>query len=254
MAIKRNSIPNFWQTPKSWQVALMVVALLLLIGFLVIGAIKNEPAEPIVIDEQNLSKAEVQTLQLALQPIGAVQFFGADLAKIHESVARLPWVEDVQVSRDWSYGVMVSVVPRKPIANFGDYQMVDASGQVFTPVDSSVSANPNLITLTAQEADAPLVMEQVHRVNTWFLPLGIQLQKVSLLPRRTWVFVFNNGLRVVVDREDTERKLYALSEVLLDKYQDKLKLMQSVDLRYKDGFAIAWRSTPAQPTTNKKTS
>ena len=253
MALNLKSMVNPWRFSKPWQSALLVVLLLSLFGFLVIQGIRNESAEPIVIDDQNLSKAEVQTLQLALQPVGSVQFFGADLAQIYERVADLPWVEDVTVSRDWSYGVMVSVIPRKPIANFGDRQMVDANGKVFTPVDGSVLASPNLVTLHGKPEDAPLIMAQMHRVNTWFLPLNMQIKEVNLMPRKTWVFLFNNGLRVVVDREDTERKLYLLSKVLSSHYQDQLKLIQSVDLRYKDGFVIAWRSNAPQTTTNIKT-
>lgn len=222
----------------------MTLLVVFLVGFLTIGInrTQNKPAEDIVIDDSNLSPAEVQVLASTLSSVGKVQFFSADLEQIHDEVTKLSWVESADVSRDWYRGVMVSVTPRKAIANFGSRQMIDASGQVFVPVDRTQLMNTHLVTLYGDEAEAVDIMTQMNHINTWFEPLGISVKELSLTPRQTWIIGFNSGLRVIVDGENTEQKLYGLPKTLFWHYKDKLNQIQSVDLRYKNGFVIAWKS------------
>lgn len=222
----------------------MTLLVVFLVGFLTIGInrTQNKPAEDIVIDDSNLSPAEVQVLASTLSSVGKVQFFSADLEQIYDEVTKLSWVESADVSRDWYRGVMVSVTPRKAIANFGSRQMIDASGQVFVPVDRTQLMNTHLVTLYGDEAEAVDIMTQMNHINTWFEPLGISVKELSLTPRQTWIIGFNSGLRVIVDGENTEQKLYGLPKTLFWHYKDKLNQIQSVDLRYKNGFVIAWKS------------
>lgn len=222
----------------------MTLLVVFLVGFLTIGInrTQNKPAEDIVIDDSNLSPAEVQVLASTLSSVGKVQFFSADLEQIHDEVTKLSWVESADVSRDWYRGVMVSVTPRKAIANFGSRQMIDASGQVFVPVDRTQLMNTHLVTLYGDEAEVADIMTQMNHINTWFEPLGISVKELSLTPRQTWIIGFNSGLRVIVDGENTEQKLYGLPKTLFWHYKDKLNQIQSVDLRYKNGFVIAWKS------------
>lgn len=220
----------------------MTILVVFVVGFVTISSIQNKPAEPVVIDDDNLSLAEVQTLASVLSSIGQVQFFSADLGQIHDEVAKLSWVESVNVSRDWYRGVMVSVVPRKAVANFGSKQMMDANGVVFAPVDKSQLMNAHLVTLYGNQDNAADIMIQMSRINQWFMPLGIWVKELSLTPRQTWIIRFNNGFRVIVDSQNTEQKLYELPKTLFWHYKDKLNQMQSVDLRYKNGFVIAWKS------------
>lgn len=222
----------------------MTLLVVFLVGFLTIGInrTQNKPAEDIVIDDSNLSPAEVQVLASTLSSVGKVQFFSADLEQIHDEVTKLSWVESADVSRDWYRGVMVSVTPRKAIANFGSRQMMDASGQVFVPVDRTQLMNTHLVTLYGDETEAADIMTQMNHINTWFEPLGISVKELSLTPRQTWIIGFNSGLRVIVDGENTEQKLYGLPKTLFWHYKDKLNQIQSVDLRYKNGFVIAWKS------------
>ena len=78
-------------------------------------------------------------------------------------------------------------------------------------------------------------------VNERFAPLGLTVNDLILTSRNTWIIRFHNGLRVVVDDENTEQKLYHLAVVLKERFANRIHEMQSVDLRYKNGFSIAWQ-------------
>ena len=75
-----------------------------------------------------------------------------------------------------------------------------------------------------------------------YAPLDVQVQDLILTPRQTWIIRFNNGMRIMVDHEDAEQKLYNLAIQLQSALANDFGRIDSVDLRYKNGFAIAWRN------------
>lgn len=226
----------------SWQSALITLIMLFVLGFFMVKTVQGSPAKPIYIDASNLTVSEKQSLQQVADAIGQVQFFGANLHSIHDKVLSLSWVEDAQVSRDWHHGVMISVTPRKAVANFGSRELVDANAVVFTPANTSDLMNADLVTLHGAAEDAKDIMYKLHDINERFVPLGLMAQDLILTPRKTWVIRFQNGLRVVVDHENTDQKLYNLSVILKQRFMQDIGRMQSIDLRYKNGFSIAWKT------------
>ena len=235
---------------KPWQSAVGTVFLVFLVGFLLLNILKKRPAKPIVIDDKYLTPAEAQALSHALTQLGDVEFFGADLKQIHQAASSLNWVENVDVYRDWYQGVLVTATSRRAIAKFGSYQMLDANGVIFEPVDSNQLLSKNLIRLQGDSTEARNIMQQLYRINMWFAPLNISVDDLVLTSRQTWIIRFNNGLRIIVDRDDTEQKLYNLPKILQKQYNNQMSLIQSIDLRYKNGFVIAWKNANSQVSTD----
>ncbi len=226
-----------------WQSAILTVVVFFVIGFFSLKAVRDRPVSPIVVDKKGLTPTQIADLQATVNSIGGVQFFSSDLDEIHKKVLQTSWVESAEVWRDWYSGVTVSVTPRRAVANFGSQHLVDAHGVVFEPTDKTLLKDKNLTTLHGDPKYAKEIMEQMHQINTWFAPLGIHIQDIILTSRQTWVIRFNNGLRIIVDREDTKQKLYGLPKILQHKYKNELPKIQSLDLRYKNGFVIAWKTT-----------
>ncbi|UYZ88829.1 cell division protein FtsQ/DivIB [Moraxella bovis] len=227
---------------KSWQSALVTLGLMFAIGFFAMQTIGKSPAKPIHVEASNLTTPENQSLMQAIAPFGETPFFGGNLHQIHDSVTSLSWVEHATVRRDWYQGITVEAVPRKPIANFGSQEMIDANGVVFRPADKGDVMNPDLVTLHGSATQADAIMRQMQYVNQQFAPLGLTVDDLILTPRNTWVVRFHNGLRVVVDDENTTQKLHQLAQILNERFAERINDMQSVDLRYKNGFSIAWRN------------
>ena len=128
--------------------------------------------------------------------------------------------------------------------------MLDANGVIFEPVDSNQLLSKNLIRLQGDSTEARNIMQQLYRINMWFAPLNISVDDLVLTSRQTWIIHFNNGLRIIVDRDDTEQKLYNLPKILQKQYKSQMSLIQSIDLRYKNGFVIAWKNANSQVSTD----
>lgn len=234
----------FDKISSSWRLALMTIVVLFVIGCLTIWTMSNTPAKPIKIaNTSGLTAKEIDAVQSVVSPFGSVQLFGADLQAIHTNIAKLSWVERVSVSRNWYQGVTVAVTPRKAIANFGSGRMVDANGVVFVPADKDMLMNKNMVNLEGDPEKAMQIMTQMQHINTWYAPLGLKVKELILEPRHAWIISFDNGLKVKVDRENTEQKIYMLSVELAGKFKEVLPHIEAVDLRYKNNsFAIVPKS------------
>ncbi|MGL5987527.1 MAG: cell division protein FtsQ/DivIB, partial [Burkholderiales bacterium] len=104
---------------------------------------------------------------------------------------------------------------------------------VFKPADSNDLNNPSLMQLQGDSQNAVVMMQQIKQVSDWFMPLGMKIEEVIVTPRMAWLFRFDNGLRVLVDNDNTSEKLYRLSIMLQNQLKPQLKTLQTVDLRYK---------------------
>ena len=134
------------------------------------------------------------------------------------------------------------MTPRKAVANFGSDRLVDANGVVYQPADGAQLMDARLVNLHGRDSEAMQIMQKLKRINTWYAPLGVHVQDLVLTPRQTWIVRFDNGMRIIVDHENTEQKLYNLALQLQSSLASDFPKIDSVDLRYKNGFAIAWRT------------
>jgi cell division protein FtsQ len=220
----------------------MAVVVVLLSVILVMGgkALRDAPPATIQVSTQDLSAAQYQALQQTMGQQTVNSFFTTDLQVLRDIAMGLSWVDQVSVTRDWQRGIVIAALPKQAVANFGTERLVDAKGVVFVPADSQELRQAPFATLQGDVTQAPVIMQQMQQVNEWYAPLNMQVEDIILTPRMTWLIRFNTGLRVIIDNENTAQKLLSLSQLLGNQLSTRREEMQSIDLRYKNGFTIAW--------------
>ena len=220
---------------------ILVLSLLLLILLMGGKALRDAPPAAIYVDRQGLTQIQYETLQRIMNQQQVNSFFTSDLQTLRDISVGVPWVDQVSVTRDWQHGIMVTVLPKQAVANFGTERLVDSKGSVFVPADSQDLIGEQLAMLQGEIEQAPVIMQQLQQINSWYAPLDIQVEDIILSPRMTWLIRFDNGLRVIVDNENTAQKLLNLSQLLGNQLSERRDDMQSIDLRYKNGFTISWK-------------
>ena len=245
----RRPTSNF-QVPTSVRYFFTVLVLGLLVLILIMGgkALRDAPPAAIHVDTQGLTVAQYRALQQVMNQQSVSSFFTSDLQALRDITTSLAWVDQVSVSRDWQRGIVVKALPKQAVANFGTERLVDAKGAVFVPADSRELTQERFATLQGDMTQAPVIMQQMQQVNDWYAPLGMQVEDIILSPRMTWLIRFDNGQRVIVDNENTAQKLLNLSQLLGNQLSNRRDEIQSVDLRYKNGFTIAWNLAPPKAT------
>lgn len=232
---------NFARTKRNSWLCLMALMIIFLLVSVLVGWAK--PATPITITKDNLNVYEQNELTRLTNTLGNKHFYKSDLNDIKNQVLALSWVDSVSVSRDWQRGIVVDVRAKKAVANFGSEYLLDANGVPFKPANKAQLKN-RLANLHGDTKEIELLMSKMQKLNTWYAPLNMVAEDVILTPRHTWLIRFNNGLRVLVDYDRVDEKLYTLSFVLADKKNNfNLKNIQAIDLRYKNGFSIAYKNS-----------
>lgn len=218
----------------------LVIGLLFIILAMGIKALQDAPPATVQVEPKGLSASQYQALQQTMSQQTVSSFFTNDLQSLRDVAMRLAWIDQVSVTRDWQRGIIITALPKQAIANFGTERLVDAKGAVFVPVDNAELGQIQFATLQGGITQAPAIMQQMQQINDWYAPLNLGVEDIILTPRMTWLIRFDNGLRVIVDNENTAQKLLSLSQLLSNQLNNRLDEMQSIDLRYKNGFTIAW--------------
>ncbi|WP_352337078.1 cell division protein FtsQ/DivIB [Psychrobacter sp. 16-MNA-CIBAN-0192] len=236
--------------PHSAKYFFMALVIVLLLLILLMGgkALRDAPPAAIEVSHQGLTAMQHQALQQTMNQQSISSFFTTDLQALRDIAVDLSWVDQISVTRDWQRGIVITALPKQAVANFGTERVVDAKGVVFVPVDSDELTRADFAMLQGEIEQAPVIMQQMQQINQWYAPLDMQVEDIILSPRMTWLVRFNNGLRVIVDNENTAQKLLSLSQLLGNQLSKRRPEMQTIDLRYKNGFSIAWQPTTTAPT------
>lgn len=227
------------QAHKAW-IGLSFWWLVLVIFVLCLAALLNKHAPNAVqLDSEQLSAIQSQQIHQSLLAFDNRHFYQADIDKLAQSLMALSWVESVQIRRDWQKGVMVQVRPKTAVANFGSNHLLDVHGTVFRPADMQELTQIQRIQLYSVPSATQTAMDKVQKLNLWFAPLGIVVEDMILTPRQTWLVRFNSGLRITVDYDNVDEKLFHLSRLLIEKRLNMpLDDIAAIDLRYKNGFSL----------------
>lgn len=78
-----------------------------------------------------------------------------------------------------------------------------------------------------------------------FRPMDMRLKELYLTERMTWFMQFDNGIRLIVDQDQTMGKLQRLSEIAKTDLGLVWDNIAGIDLRYRNGLAVQWKN--AQP-------
>lgn len=235
-----------WSERLSWLGSWLLVIVALLVCVLgALALVRTMQKAPVATVQVvgDISPVQQQILQQRLQPMVTKGFFSTDLEQLRDSALGLPWLDRVVVTRHWPNGIVVRATPRHAIARWGSGRLLSDNGHVF--IEASYVDRRDLPLLHGPATRSVELMQQYRQINQWYAPLGMQLQELHLTDRMTWFMQFNNGMRVIVDQDQTLTKLQRLSQLGQTELKSVWLNIAAVDLRYRNGLAIQWKN--AQP-------
>ncbi len=166
-------------------------------------------------------------------------FFSLDVEAVREATLALPWVADVSVRRVWPHSLHLTVVERRPVARWGAAQLLEASGRRFAPsVDSIPQSLPLFLGPRGSERE---MLEAFRGLRPRLAAVGLGIQRIQLSPRRTWSIRLAQGPVVVLDAESFPASVRRFIEVWPEVLAPKTDRIESIDMRYANGFAVRWQ-------------
>lgn len=184
---------------------------------------------------QYLSAAQLKQ-QTLLQVQGG--FFSVDLQRVRKTLEKQPWVETVSIRKIWPDTLGVKVIEKQAVAFWGKDELLSTQAVLFKP-----SIMPNNLLLPHLNGPKGLhknMFEELGRMQAWLLSSGLQIQKLTLDARRSWTLIASN-IEIRLGRKQYDERLQRFAAVFKPRLKKQQQLIQHIDMRYSNGFAIAWK-------------
>lgn len=171
-------------------------------------------------------------------------FFNIDVSAVRNALLTEPWVRDVSVHRVWPDTLQVFVTEQVAVARWKEYGLLNRTGVMFVP-DKSTFPN-GLPLLDGPEGTQEMMMEKYFVLYKQLEPLAMHIKTLQLNERRAWSFETDNGLRVVLGRNNFDERLEKFIELMPASLGNKLSEVEMIDMRYPNGFAVRWKKADVE--------
>lgn len=180
---------------------------------------------------------------------GAVRgnFFTLDADAVRQAAIALPWVDQVSVRRVWPDTLVMWVSEQKPLASWGEKQVVNARGELFEPP----VVPQGLPAFSGPDSNAAEAVERYGYMSEKLGPLELTIDRLQVDARGAWRVHLKQGIDLQLGSENVsqrlERFLKVLPELRKESEQQRLRM---VDLRYTNGLAVRWEKVETKKQKN----
>ena len=178
-------------------------------------------------------------LHRAVAGVVAGGYFNVDVERVREEVEQLAWVSEASVRRVWPDTLSVSVVEQQPVAIAKKSGLINSNGDVFKPLKK---ITPKSLPVFDGDANLnKLMLSKYYEMNTLLESVDRKITYLKIDARHAVELILDNGLKVVLGRGDTMRRLERLMRIYTKVLASRVNDIEVIDLRYTNGMAIGWK-------------
>ena len=193
-------------------------------------------------------------------------FFTANLEQVRTTFEAVPWVRRATVRREWPNQLIVDVEEHEPLGTWGeDGRLLSVKGEVFTANLAEADDDHPLPGFDGPEGSEKEVLDRFAQLRTWFGPVKLVPETLSLSNRYAWTVGLDNGMTVALGREKNKNTIRERVDRLVAVYPQLVSRLQdgsidTIDMRYPNGLALASKALnvptdatkPVKAATKKK--
>lgn len=232
----------------SMQLPWRFLAVVSLAGLLCVSIwhLADQPVRSVVISAPFQRVSSMQIEDAVRQSIAA-GLLSTDLKAVRAQLKQLPWVDEVRLRKHWPNEIMVGVTEQVAAARWGASGLLNTRGELFiTDSRHEVKELPLLQGPDGAENTVAALYLQLH---TTLLEYGFQLRTVTLDERGAWALQLSSGVEVRLGREQTEQRIGRFLELVTPLIAGRATLVDYIDMRYANGFAIGWMNDEVEQTS-----
>lgn len=224
--------------PGTWKTLVGVLALATLAGGLVTWARAVDwPIEVVRIDGP-VRHTDRERMKSIVARHAAAGFAAMDLTALRRELVDLPWVREASLRRVWPDTLRVEVREHEPIAVWNDAALVSDEGAVFRPAEFG---GDDLVRLAGPNGQGSAMLERLRAFEQRLAPLDLGVAALEQDARRAWQLTLENGIVLRLGRDRVTARLGRFRSVWSGVLESRAERIAAVDLRYTNGFAVAWR-------------
>ncbi len=189
-----------------------------------------------------------QQVRETVSPYVRRGYFAVDLEQVRQKITDLPWVKRADVRKRWPDRLEVVVSEYKPLARWGDKNLLSENGEIFAIPKNTSYKLPLFI---GPDANATEVMSFYSYAKPLFLGMGLQVTTIEMSARGSWHLVLSDGLEIEVGRGEPQQRLARFARLMPQILRNnETRQLARADLRYTNGFALSWKSVNAKQSQN----
>jgi cell division protein FtsQ len=166
-------------------------------------------------------------------------FLSIDLSRLSDVLREHPWVDEVSVRREWPSILKVEVIEEVPIARWGEKGFLNRLGEeLLIENNSHLGALP---VLRADFGSSRDMMENYQLMAELLIPTGLKIAELKRDSLGVWFIDTATGVRLVIGRDQVSEKIRRFTTVWAAGLSQQLKHIKTIDLRYPNGLAVAWK-------------
>ncbi|MEJ7139452.1 cell division protein FtsQ/DivIB [Amphibiibacter pelophylacis] len=179
-------------------------------------------------------------------------YFTLSLQQAQQVFMDLPWVRSVAVERRWPDRLVVRVQEQTPAAIWrsdDDSELVNTQGELFDVSPNDIDSS-DLPVLQGDEDSVPTIYAMLQALSPLLDAQRIKVQSLILSPVGTWILKTDDGVTLTLGRGDAAQLSQRLKRYLDTVGQVRARYpraVESVDLRYPDGYAIRLQGITTVP-------
>lgn len=186
---------------------------------------------------QHLEPIDVKRALLPL--VTDTGYFSIAMSPIRDAVEALPWVDSARIRRVWPHTLVVRIDEQRPVARWGDADLLNERGERFTPKKMEPFQEWPL--LRGQEGQETELFSMFNKISSDLADKGLAVDSLTVSERRAWSIRLSDGLLIKMGRQSPWKALARFLRAMPLLKEERLRVIESVDLRYPNGFAVSWK-------------
>ncbi|MGK0445251.1 MAG: cell division protein FtsQ [Bermanella sp.] len=223
-----------WLKPVS--VAVTVMSILVAVVLLLLQ-MANKQVDQLQF-ENELEHVTAQAIKANISPWFPDGFIYLDVNAIKDQVQSMVMVSQVSVEKVWPDILKVAIVEERPVAIWNDESMLSENGDIL-PVALKQLKLPRL---KGANQESKMVMQHFLLFNRWGKRHQLELVEINH-SSAGWQLTYESGLSIWLDNTTAMNGLQQLDSVI---DQFNLARVHRIDMRYEQGFAVAWKDSNSQ--------
>jgi cell division protein FtsQ len=169
-------------------------------------------------------------------------FFTVDVEAVMRAARTLPWVDTASVRRVWPDTLRLEVVEQVPVARWGGQDLLNRRGERFSPpADTLPDGLPQLQGPDGLEAT---LTASYYEMGKALAADGLKIMRLIQDPRRSWHVGLDNGIELRLGNDSAYSRLLRFVRLYPKVLAARATEIATIDLRYTNGFAVAWNHQP----------
>jgi cell division protein FtsQ len=229
----------------------MLVVFIILLSFLLSWLkIRNPDTFAIshvkIIDNSN--QIEHQSLRDTIFPYLSKGMLWINLLSLQNAIENIPWVQEAIITRHFPHTLVIQIIERYPIAKWNEIQLLDSHGSIFNP-PAGYTFHPSgfLPSLFGPDNLQNSVWNDFQESSASLSPLGLSIKTLKLNEDGSCDILLNNDIHLIFNDKSLNVNLSQFVAVYPRICQSHEKDIESIDLRYSNGFAIQWKNNKIHP-------